>query len=466
MKVLFAASEVAPIVKMGGLGDVIGALPKALSKLHIDCDVIVPFYTTVDVQKYSFYKHLELPVAYGGKTYIAVVYRTKLPDSDVDVFLIKLDDFFDVKKGYIVNEVVPYSFFCRAVVAFIKEGFNTYDIIHAHDWHTGMLPHLLTDELKDSKPPVLFTIHNISYQGNTEMTILKDMDVDPATHPTVLYDIQDGFLNFMQEALMNAEYISTVSPSYASEILFSDISGDLSSILYDRRSRLTGILNGIDYDVMHRDYTQANWQAVKSKHKSELLAKLNLEGDKLPLFSYISRLDPNQKGIDIMYECIEQVVKEYGTFVLLGTGDPAWESKLLELGTTLNAKYGAKTSINIQFDTKLADEIYKASDFFFVPSRFEPCGLTQMMAMYYGTIPIVRDTGGLKDSVVDSVNGFKFKTYSSVDLLSTITRAMKFYENKKVYEKMVATALQADFSWKTSASEYKKLYTLMLADAE
>jgi starch synthase len=466
MKVLFAASEVAPIVKMGGLGDVIGALPKALSALKIDCDVIAPFYTTVDFHKYPLYKHLDLPVTFGGKTYTSQVFRGKLPKSDVDIFLIKQDEFFDIKKGYIVNEVVPYSFFCRAVVSFVKEGFNTYDIIHAHDWHTGMLPHLLTDELGNSKPPVVFTIHNISYQGNAEMTILKDMDVEPANHPTVLYDIQDGFLNFMQEALMNADYISTVSPSYASEILYNDISGDLSSILYDRRSRLTGILNGIDYDVMHRDFDATNWQSVKQGHKSSLLAKLGLVDDNRPLFSYISRLDPNQKGIDIMYDCIEPVVKEYGTFVLLGTGDPTWESKLRDLAVILNAKYGNHTSINIQFDTKLADEIYLASDFFFVPSRFEPCGLTQMMAMFYGALPIVRDTGGLKDSVIDSVNGFKFKTYSSEELLTTIGRAMKFFNNKPVYEKMVQVALEADYSWGSSALEYKKLYQNILKSGE
>ncbi len=466
MKVLFAAAEVAPIVKMGGLGDVIGALPKALANVKIDCDVIAPFYTTVDAHKYPLYKHLDLPVAYGGRTYTAQVFRGKLPKSDVDIFLVKQDEFFDIKKGYIVNEVVPYSFFCRAVASFIKEGFNTYDIIHAHDWHTGMLPHLLTDELGESKPPVVFTIHNISYQGNTEMTILKDMDVDPANHPTVLYDIQDGFLNFMQEALMNADYISTVSPSYASEILYNDISGDLSAILYDRRSRLTGILNGIDYDVMHRDFDVKNWQSVKQSHKSSLLAKLGLLDANRPLFSYISRLDPNQKGIDIMYDCIEPIVKDYGTFILLGTGDPVWEAKLRELAVALNAKYGNHASINIQFDTKLADEIYMASDFFFVPSRFEPCGLTQMMAMFYGALPIVRDTGGLKDSVTDCVNGFKFKTYSSDELLSTIDKAMKFYSNKPVYEKMVHNALQADYSWGSSALEYKKLYQTILKSTE
>lgn len=462
MKILFAAAEAAPIVKMGGLGDVIGALPKALSSIKIDCDVIVPFYTTVDINKYPLYKHLDLTVSYGGKTYLSQVYRGKLPDSDVDIFLVKQDEFFDIKKGYIVNEVVPYSFFCRAVVAFIKEGYNTYDIIHAHDWHTGMLPHMLNDALGDSKPPVVFTIHNISYQGNTEMSILKDMDVDPSVHPSVLYDIQDGFLNFMQEALMNADYISTVSPSYASEILFSDISGDFSTILYDRRGRLTGILNGIDYKVMTRDFDINNWQIKKKNHKTDLLQKLKLTNIDLPLFSYISRLDPNQKGIDIMYASIETIVKEYGFFVLLGTGDKNWEGKLTQLEKDLNNKYGNKVSVNITFDTALADEIYRASDFFFVPSRFEPCGLTQMMAMYYGALPIVRDTGGLKDSVIDSVNGFKFKTYSSEELIQTVKRAMTFYSNNQAFEQMVKTALNADFSWNASALEYKKLYQTVL----
>ena len=464
MKVLFAASEVAPIVKMGGLGDVIGALPKALSKLKIDVDVIIPFYSTIEVSKYKIYKHCELEVPFNGETIVTSIYKTKLPQSTVDVLLVRNDKLFDVKRGYIVDEVVPYAFFCKAVVHFINHGFNTYDIVHCHDWHTGMIPHMLTDDLSNSKPPVLFTIHNISYQGNTSSSILKDIDVNVSNHPAVYYDIQDGFLNFMQEALMSADYINTVSPSYASEILYKDIGGDLSSILYDRRSRLTGILNGLDYSILTRGFDLADWKKGKADAKIKLYDKLGLTLDtKLPLFAFVSRLDPNQKGTAILYESLNDIVAKFGAFVLLGTGDPHWEKKLLEFSEESNRLYGKRVSVNISFDIALAEELYQASDFLLIPSRFEPCGLTQMLAMYYGCLPIVRDTGGLKDSVTDSVNGFKFKTYSSSELTNTIKKAALLFNDKRKYDKMVQNALKTDFSWDRSAAEYKSLYKKVVA---
>ncbi len=459
MKILFVAAEVAPIIKMGGLGDVIGALPKALEGLRVDADVIAPFYTNIDTSNYKVVKHYEIEVPYGGETYLVPIFKTKLPNSNVDLFLVKNDKFFDKKHGYLLNEVVPYSFFDRAVVEFIKVGFNSYDVIHCHDWHTGLIPHMLTDELGQEKPPVLFTIHNISYQGNVESSILRDVDLDPGAHPGIDYDIQDGFLNLMQQAITSADYISTVSPSYATEVMFKDIGGELSGFLYDRRTTVSGILNGIDYDTLPREYSVLNWQEGKKAARKALFKQLGLSGDDdTPVFSFISRLDPNQKGLDILIDSLEELFAKKGIFILLGTGDPVWENKFKQLATDLGKSHKNKISINIKFDNKLALEIYKSSDFFFVPSRFEPCGLTQMIAMHYGTLPIVRDTGGLKDSVVDSVNGFKFKLYNSSDLRSCLSRALKFYTNKKVYEKMVVSAMNADFNWKKSAIEYKKLY--------
>ncbi len=463
MKVLFVAAEVAPIIKMGGLGDVIGALPKALENLKVDADVIAPFYTNIDTSGYKIVKHLELEVTYGGETFIVPIFKTKLPGSNVDLFLIKNDKFFDKKHGYLLNEVVPYSFFDRAVVEFIKSGFNSYDVIHCHDWHTGLIPHILTDELKSEKPPVLFTIHNISYQGNVEFSILRDVDLDPGAHAGIDYDIQDGFLNLMQQAITSADYVSTVSPSYANEVMFKDIGGDLSGFLYDRRNTLTGILNGIDYATLPCEYDISNWQEGKKSARKALFKQLGLlDATNSPVFSFISRLDPNQKGLDILFDSLDTILENNGVFILLGTGDPIWEEKFKQKGIEIAKKHKNKVSINIKFDNKLALEIYKSSDFFLVPSRFEPCGLTQMISMRYGTLPIVRDTGGLKDSVIDSINGFKFKMYSSADLRSCILRALKFYANTKVYEKMVTSAINADFNWEKSAIEYKKLYKKLL----
>jgi len=463
MKVLFSASEVAPIIKMGGLGDVIGALPKALTLLKIDADVIIPFYTSIDTSKYKFIKQYDIQVPYGGETFLTPIYKTKLPSSNVDVFLVKNDALFDNKHGYLLNEVIPYSFFSRAVVEFIKTGFNSYDVIHCHDWHTGLIPHILSDELGLEKPPVLFTIHNISYQGNVEESLLKDIALDPGKHLGIAYDIQDGFLNLMQQAITSADYVSTVSPTYANEIMFKDIGGDLSGLLYDRRHTVGGILNGIDYTTLPGSFNEKSWKEGKQLARKLLFKKLSLDSmASAPVFSFISRLDPNQKGLDLLYDSLDTVCENGGVFILLGTGDPMWEAKFVQKGAELNKKYANKISINIKFDNELALEIYRASNFFLVPSRFEPCGLTQMIAMHYGALPIVRDTGGLKDSVIDSINGFKFKLYNATDLRSCIVRALKFYKDASSYEKMVVKALNADFNWEKSATEYKKLYTHLI----
>ena len=457
MKVLLAASEVAPVIKLGGLGDVVGSLPKALEKIGIDVDVIVPFYPNARLASLNIYKSLEFNVGFAGDTYKIEAFKTKLPNSYVDLILLKCPEFFNMGGGSAflntAQETKIFTFFDRAVVGYVTSGFNSYDVVHCNDWHTGLVTHLLEEEIGNERPATIMTIHNISYQGVGETTLLKDLGIAPGEHRAIDWDIQDNNLNLLLQGIISSDFVSTVSPSYAKEIMYADIGGPLSEIVSSRKDRLVGILNGIDYSQFPRSYDASNWKIKKPIFKTELQKKLKLKSDDKPLFAFISRLDANQKGIDILYDSVGEIIKKDGQFVLLGTGDKEWEGKLL----SLNSVYKGNVSVNIGFDTKLAEEIYSGSDFFLVPSRFEPCGLTQMIAMWYGSVPIVHATGGLRDSVSEGKNGFLFNIYSSEYLLKAITSALRLYKSSQ-FDTIVHSALEADFGWKSSALEYKGLY--------
>lgn len=452
MKVLLAASEVAPIIKIGGLGDVIGSLPKALEKIGVNADVIVPYYPKANLENLKVYKSLDLEVPFDNANHEVEVYNTKLPGSNVDVLMLKNAEFFSSEK----NETEVFTFFDKAVVEYIKSQFNTYDVVHCHDWHTGLITHLLTEELHQERPATLFTIHNLFYPGTGEPHLVKKVGISPHTHRLIDYDIGDGDLNLIYQGITSSDYISTVSETYAEEIKTEEFGREMAEILKSREDVLTGIVNGIDYSAFDRDFDKSDWDKKKPEHKKELQEMFGLDVSEKPVFSFVSRLDPGQKGLDILLISISHIVQSGGQFVLLGTGAKDWEEKFA--GLMNETKYQGDISINIKFNIEMANKIYSGSDFFFVPSRYEPCGLTQMLAMYYGTIPIVREVGGLKDTVKDGYNGFKFKDYSSLDLNKAIDRAIRLYQDKKEYEKMIEQALDTDFSWDRSAKKYVQLY--------
>lgn len=462
MKVLLPAAEVAPIIKLGGLGDVVGSLPKALEKIGVNVDVIVPFYPTAKVQDVKIFKAFDLEVPYDDTANLVEVYKTKLPDSNVDVLLLKNSKYFSRggKDAFAnkISETEMFAFFSRAVVEFVKAQFNTYDLVHCNDWHTGMIPHLLDDELAETRPAVLYTVHNLAYQGIGDQELVQNMGIVPGDHPLIDWDIADGDVNFMLQGITSSDYVGTVSPTYAKEILTPEYGGDLVDVLQVRESRVAGILNGIDTSSFPRDYTSHNWREAKKDHKAALLEKFGLTDPQKPLVSFIGRLDPNQKGLDILYEAIPSIVKAGGNFVLLGTGDAGWQDKLTKFAEQDDLR-GA-VSINIMFDVDLARKIYSGSDFLIVPSKYEPCGLIQMISMWYGTLPIVRATGGLKDSVTEGKTGFLFDDYSSQALIEAVNKALITYSGhgETSFDSMVVAAMQADFSWDSSAREYKKLY--------
>ncbi|OGC70449.1 hypothetical protein A2415_02595 [candidate division WWE3 bacterium RIFOXYC1_FULL_39_7] len=460
MKVLLPASEVAPIIKLGGLGDVVGALPKALEKIGVNVDVIVPFFPFAKTENLNLYKSMELYVPYEGDNHMVEVFKTKLPASNVDVFLLKNSEYFleygKKDKPSPVSEVETFSFFDRAVVEFIKSGFNTYDLIHCNDWHTGLITHLLSDELEAERPATLFTVHNLLYQGISSADLVNDVGLIPGIHPLLDWDIADGDINFMQQGITSSDFVNTVSPSYAKEILTDEYGANFTDILQAREGRLTGILNGIDYSAFPRSYNETNWETYKPNFKKDLIKQFELDnaGDK-PIFAFVGRLDPNQKGLDILCESMPDILDLDVNFVMLGDGDPIWRDRLIEISN--KPKYKGKFGIKLAFDLELAKLMYAGSDFLVVPSRYEPCGLIQMISMWYGTVPVVRDTGGLKDSVKEGITGIKFTDYKSKSLFEAVSKAKDVFNGPEM-KKMIDNAIRENFGWEKSAASYNDLY--------
>lgn len=458
MKILICASEVAPIIKMGGLGDVIGSLPKALAGVGVEADIVVPFYPTAKLSGYKVYKSVDILVPFKNSSFTVSVYVTKLPGSDVDVFMLKNDDVFgnsgtSATTG-IKSETEMFSFFSRSVVELIKTRFNTYDLVHCNDWHTGLIPQLIKEELGLERPATVMTIHNFSYQGIGDPDVATVVGLEPTAHRFVSWDVDDGDINLLMQGIASCDFVTTVSPSYAKELLASNESGKIFDVLKARKDRFIGILNGIDYDAFPRSYGIDNAGECKKTAKESLIKKLNLVSDDAPIFSMISRLDPNQKGLDILLDSLPYIMSRHGRFVLLGSGDKKWEEKFTEAMD----KYGRESiSINTTFDPNLAIEIYEASDFFIIPSKFEPCGLTQMISMWYGTIPVAHSVGGLKDSISHGKNGFLFEDYSSDSLSKALSKCFDIYKSQLHFD-MIKASINMDFGFAKSALAYKGLY--------
>ncbi len=463
LKVLVCASEVAPVIKIGGLGDVVGSLPKALEKIGVDSDVVVPFFPTAKVQNLSTYKSRVLEVAYGSRLYEVEVWATRLPFSSVDLYLLKNDFFFSAggKDAFLdtPSETRVFAFFSKCVCELVKSRFNTYDVVHCNDWHTGLIPRLLSDELKLSRPATIMTIHNISYQGVSEPFMLFDLGLKPELHKTIQWDISDGDLNLLMQGIMSADFINTVSPSYAEELVMGADSSQVGQVIVARKDRLIGILNGLDYQAFPREFAVTNWQQEKQKSKDLLRGELGISVDRdRPVFSMISRLDPNQKGLDILHGVVPDIAELGGDFILLGSGDKSWETKFAELESRINSQHNRKAvSVLTRFDPELANRIYQGSDFFLIPSRFEPCGLTQMIAMWYGTVPVAHAVGGLKDTIKHGKTGFLFNDYSSPAFLASIKKCFNIYKSPFHFA-IVEECLKQDFSFDKSAKLYKELY--------
>lgn len=496
MKILFVASELTPIAKVGGLGDVIGALPKALKKLGIDVSIVIPRYHFITKKGLRLIKkNIVVPLA--KKKEKINLYKTFLPKSKIPVFLIGNSSYLSQSPGPYFDstafvggkrEIERFVFFSKAVFVLLEGKVLKTDIVHANDWHTGALVSLLArtnadvkartnaessqhqrksafSQRKSALPKVVFTIHNLGNQGKWGVK-----DVDKwffKKSGEKIFKKAGQYYNFMTEGILNADWITTVSPTYSREILSKKYGAGLEKILSMRRHNLTGILNGIDYEFWdpERDaFIFENFSKdkinLKSVNKINLQKDLGLKEDpNIPLFGLVARLT-HQKGIDFINAILEHFIRKFPSqFVFLGRGESGFEKSLLGFAQ----KFSNNVYTKIGFDEELAHKIYAASDFFLMPSRFEPSGLGQMIAMRYGAIPIVRDTGGLHDTVHQLHTGFVFKG-EEIHSFENILRLAWIYYSKYPFKilEIQRACLEKNFDFFHSAQEYLKLYKRIL----
>ncbi len=472
MKVLFAASEALPFAMSGGLADVAGALPKALRKRVIGCRVVMPLYETVSEELRSqmrFVTSITVPVAW--RRQYCGIFEAKV--GSVTYYL--LDNQYYFKRpnlyGY-YDDAERYAFFSRAVLEILPYVDFKPDIIHCNDWQTGMVPVYLDMFYKfdpfyaDIK--TVFTIHNIQYQGKYGHDLLQDVLGLPKENSDVVD--YDGCVNIMKGAIMCCDKITTVSPTYSKEILDPYYSHGLDYVLKDKQDRLTGIVNGIDVDVYNPETDKmifknfsASDMSGKAVNKAELQKALKLpERADVPLIGIVSRL-VEHKGFDLVKAVFEELLQNDVQFAILGSGEWAYETFFYQM----SQKYPENVGLKLAFVPDLAHKIYAGADIFLMPSKSEPCGLAQMVALRYGTIPIVRETGGLNDTIKDSGdgvgNGFTFKNYNAHEMKDTILRAVDGYNNKEGWEILKNRAVSCDNSWNASAGRYISLYKELLA---
>jgi len=487
MKVAFLSAEAAPLAKAGGLGDVVGALPKALKKMQVDVRIFLPFYGSIDKRSYRCVKVIDvLEVPVDSRWEKISVWQTKLPRSDVCVYLIK-HKFFDAKNIYTGRrykvgnnytrtkiDVERFSFFTQSALAACQALNFQPAVVHAQDWHTALAADMIkTRNLADNffiNTKVLYTIHNLANQGITSPEIIRYAKVDP-NFPIIKADAKNGDINFMVQGILGSDLINTVSRRYAVEILYHYQGAGLDNILRQRKKDLTGILNGIDtqaFDPATDKFIKYNYSAKdlfkKQNNKIFLQKRLGLPQDKSKcLVGFISRL-VWQKGIELITDTL--VKNADCQFVFLGSGQKEYEDYLARLAK----KYPNKFNVNIKFDVVLAQQIYAASDMLLVPSRFEPCGLTQMIAMRYGSVPVARRTGGLADTInnynysLKRANGFLFTEFSAGALAKILNKAVNlYYSNPDKWLKLQKNCLRQDFSWERSARQYLAVYKKLLS---
>ncbi len=465
-KILFVASEARPFIATGGLADVIGSLPQALAKdPTYDIRVVLPLYSGV---KPDFRRKM----AFLGNIYVPLAWRNQYcgvftcEQNGVTFYFIDNEQYFKRPNCYgYYDDGERFAFFSRSVME-ILPFINFYpDVLHCHDWQAALAAiYLKTIYCKRPEYQyirALFTIHNIEYQGKYSLDILEDLFGISNEHRGLME--YDGCINLMKGAIECCERFSTVSPTYAKEIMTAQYAHGLQDIICKNENKLTGILNGIDVDMYNSETDTAlfkNYSADdlsgKSVCKTELQKMLGLPVKDVPMVAMITRLVAH-KGLELVKTVAEDILHEDIQFVLLGTGDAAYEDYFRDLG----ARYEGKMSANIAFNGDLSKKIYSGADIFLMPSVSEPCGLSQMIASRYATVPIVRETGGLFDSIKpyeNGGNGFTFANCNAYDMLAVIHEALDTYKNTQSWKCLMQKAATTDFSWQKSAEEYKKLY--------
>lgn len=472
MKVLFVAAECAPFFKTGGLGDVAGTLPKALEKKGAKVKVVLPFFTKMAQQYQDQLEDLFSFDVYVGwrKQYCGVKY---LELNDIEYYFLDNLYYFNRPELYgYYDDGERFAFFQMAAIELMEKIDFIPDILHVNDYHTSFIPFLLKEkygwiQAYNSIRTVL-TIHNIEFQGQYDREILYDLfgvGTERYDDGTVRYN---DCVNFMKAGILYADRVTTVSPSYAEEIKTPEFGAGLDVILRMESGKLRGILNGIDYELFDPATDQALAANYDAKHLSKKLEnKVQLQKmldlpvrPEVPIIGIVSRLT-YQKGFHLLLQEMDNLMQFDVQVVLVGTGDPNFETQFRNFGS----KYPEKTSIQIAFDVTLAQKVYAGSDMFLMPSAFEPCGLSQMISMRYGTLPIVHEIGGLRDTVqpynpvTEEGTGFGFTIFEPFYLMHAMKQAIELYqEHPKTWQKLMIEAMSRDFSWKGSSQQYLEMY--------
>ena len=473
--VLLVSAECAPLSKTGGLADVVGTLPKSLAKLSVDARIITPYHRVIK-QKYAdrvqhmfhFYVDLGWRHEYAG--------IEKLELDGVTIYLVDSERYFGdriYRGGY--EELEQYAFFCRAVLNAIPNLDFVPEVLHCNDWHTAMIPMLARTQYHGAMQEnlrFLLTIHNIAFQGKCGFDVVSDLLGVHSHYYTSEFMELHGCADFLKAGCVFAHKINTVSPSYAWEIRTPYFSEGLDGILNARANDLSGIINGIDKKVFNPKtdpllpaHFDRGHLKGKASCKAKLQSDLGLEvREDVPLVAMVTRMT-EQKGFDLVACCLDELMShEDMQFVLLGSGDERFENFM----RGAEYRYKGRLAAYIGYNEELAHLVYAGSDYFLMPSRFEPCGLSQMIAMRYGSLPIVRETGGLRDTVMPynkytgEGNGFSFANYDAWEMRDTVKTALGCWHDKEVMHGLINNAMQADFGFELSAQEYAKLYICML----
>ncbi len=475
------SSEVVPYAKTGGLADVTGALPKYLSEAGAEVRVFLPLYRETKKKNLPLEKVVDgLKLEWAGKTELYSIWEHR--QNSLSFLFVEKDAYFDRDylygntQGDYPDNGERFAFFCRAALETLKVlGFQP-DILHSHDWQAAMTLayHKLgyADDTFFSSARSLFTIHNLAYQGIFEREVLGRIGL-----PDALFNMEDlefyGKVNFLKAGVLYSTAVSTVSPRYSQEIQTPEFGHRLDGLLRKRHYDLYGILNGVDYSEWNPAtdrFIARNFDADsltgKEECKKDLLQSFSLppEAEKEPVVGMVSRL-AGQKGFDLLTQAVEEIFRSGANLIILGTGEEVYQHALQAVQKQHPRRFGLK----IAFDEGLAHKVYAGSDIFLIPSRYEPCGLTQMYSLRYGTVPVVRATGGLEDTIREfnpekqAGNGFKFVEYEKTALVNAVRRALAVYQDKEKWQTLMKNAMACDFSWERSAREYIRLYKRLLS---
>lgn len=477
-KILFAASECVPFIKTGGLADVVGSLPKCFDKNEYDVRVMIPKYMCMDEKwksQMKYVNHFYMDLCW-RRQYVGIL---EMEYEGVKFYFIDNEYYFAGPKPYgeMRYDLEKFAFFSRAVLSALPVIDFRPDIIHCHDWQTGLIPVYLKDSFSQgdfySGIKTIMTIHNLKFQGVWDVDTIKDIAglSDYYFTSDKLRDYDDG--NFLKGGIVYADMVTTVSDTYAEEIKTPFYGEGLDGLMRARSNCLRGIINGIDYNEYNpatdkyiaNNFSKDNFRKEKVKNKVALQKQLGLEvNPRKMMIGLVSRLT-DQKGLDLIARVMDELCQDALQFVIVGTGEERYENMFRHF----DWKYGDDVSANIFYSEELSHKVYASCDAFLMPSLFEPCGLSQLMSLRYGTLPIVRETGGLKDTVEpyneyeNTGTGFSFRNYNAHEMMGTIRYAEHvYYDKKRDWNKMVDRAMNVDFSWKTSAEKYQQLYNDIL----